>query len=248
MKQTGWALGTFVLLVALVTLACGAADLPSVLPATATPQVAPTPLGDTVSYRIPAYSVQLQPGEPVPGTRLQYIGRSGNAFEVSINGQQAIKQAGDSLIWNGVVAPGMYGNFNLRLTTAVLGGVPVAGSVELIAFNPDPARQPLPDDAATRLRYGGIVIDERIPVGRQVPGTTATYSGIQMQGIGEQAARLAQFEGIDETFYPYLTVGDSLIWSGRVRDNVYARYNMRLVSFDENEAHLIGTAELWITR
>lgn len=204
----------------------------------------PTPVGDTISFLVPAYAINLDPGETVPGTRLTYVGRSGDDYEASIDGLTALKRTGDSLYWSGVVAPGVFGNYNLRLTTAIFGGLPVAGPVELIVFNPEPFELASDAEPDTFLHYGNLVMDYKVPVGVAVPGTTLFFEGVETQGIGDQSSQLARFRGLQG--YPNIAVGDSLVWMGRLRENVLVRYNLRALSFDERAIHLVGTGDLWI--
>lgn len=247
-----WIRGLLVLflMLALPAIACQMPDLPDqpsipglVQP---TPVGSPTPMGDSITYLIPAFTTNLQPGETVPGTQLTYIGRTDSGYEVSISGQQAIKKTGDSFYWSGVLAPGVFANYNLRLTTSFFGGMPVAGPVELIILFPEPQPQPLPGEPDTEIHLGNIIIDYHVPVNNRIPGTTLVYQGMESQGVGNQATTLARIGGL--TGYPNLAVGDSLAWSGFIRNNVAIQYNMRVVSFDEESMRVLGTAELWITR
>ncbi len=240
MKQHHLALSGFIVLLLLAGLAC---VVPGVGPPE--PPASPTPLGDTLSFLIPAYTISLAPGDTVPGTRLHYVGHNEGVYQVTIDGLAAAKRTGDSFIWNGVMAPGVYANFNLRLTTAVFGALPVAGPVEIILFNPEPVEMALTADVVNAQPYfGNILIDYRIPPGRPIPGTTLVYEGIVNQGEGRQTSQLAQLSGL--TGYPYLALGDSLIWVGKLRDNVYIRYSLRATAINENDLRLSGTAELWV--
>lgn len=244
-QQARTAFIRLLVLLALASLACGA-GLPG-LPdfgATATAEPVPTPVGDTLAFRLPTYTIQLAPGERVPGTALQYVDRRGETYLVNIDGLEAARRPGDSLIWNGIVAPGVYGNFNLRLTTAVSDLITANGSTELIIFNPLPAEQPLPPNLEPRLRYDDVAINYTVPVGWSVPGTTLVYEGLQAPGPGssQQLARLSGTTG-----YPFLAVGDSLVWIGRLRPNVYVRYDLRTQAFDADRLRLLGTADLLIT-
>lgn len=233
--------GLFVLfgVCVLISLACA---LPGSTPPG--PAATPTPLGDTLTFSIPAYTHNLQPGETVPGTRLTYVERSGDAYKVTIDGLEATKRTGDSFIWSGVVGPGVYADYNLRLTTALLGPLPVIGSVNVTVFYPNPlAIDPLPD-LSTALPFHNLVIDYLIPVGRIVPGTSLVYQGIFTQGEGEQQTKLAQLSGL--TGYPYLAVGDSLQWRGQLLSNVYIEYNLRVMSVNEDGLRVAGVANLWV--
>jgi hypothetical protein len=238
-----------VLLLALPALACKMPDIPDQpsIPGLVepTPVGSPTPIGDTISYLIPAYSQNLKPGETVPGTQLTYVGSSESGHEVTIGGQPAIKKAGDSFYWSGVIAPGVFANYNLRLTTSFFGGMPVAGPVELIILFPEPQPLILDGDPQAKYHMGNIVIDYHVPLNEKIPGTTLVYQGLESQGLGNQSTTLARIGGLNG--YPNLAVGDSLVWSGILRENVAVRYNLRVVSFDEENLRVVGTGELWIT-
>jgi len=234
-----------ILLLLLSTLACSVPGLPPGILVSPEPPALPTPLGDSISYLVPAYAANLQPGETIPGTQLSYIDRSNEAFEVEIGGQRAIKRIGDSLYWSGVIAPSVFGNYRLRLTTSLFGSLPVAGPVELVVFYPQAVQAPAPVDVQERLKFNNIVLDYRVPLYGTVPGTTLVYEGLDQQGVGGQSTRLARIGGLGG--YPNVAVGDSLVWNGRLRENVHVRYNLRVLSLDENSLRLVGTGELWIT-
>ncbi len=240
MKQPQWAVLAFITLLVMVMLAC---TIPGTGPDT--PDATPTPLGDTLPLSIPAFTYNLEPGGIVPGTRLEYVGPKDGAYEVRIDGQSALKRIGDSFIWSGVVSAGVYANYNLRLTTDILGPLPVAGSVELVIFNPQPIELISGEQIVATYYYNNIVVDYLVPQGRTIPGTTLTYVGTTTQGSGDQATELAQLSGTSG--YPYLAVADSLVWTGQVRDNTVIRYDLRAASINENGLRLLGTAELWIT-
>lgn len=210
------------------------------------PPPSPTPMGDTLSYTIPAYTINLSPGDTVPGTRLQYVERRDDGYLVRIDGLEATKRLGDSFFWSGVIAPGVFASYNLRLTTDVFGKLPAAGPVEVIIFNPEPMEAALPPElAGIPSMYSNILIDYQMPPGMTIPGTTIIYEGIVTQGDGQQATELAQLTGTSG--YPYLALGDSLVWSGRLRENVHVRYNLRVTTLNEYGLRLSGTAELWIS-
>ncbi len=238
-----------VLMLTLPVLACQIPDIPQVpsIPGVIeqTPVPSPTPMGDSISYLAPAYTMRLQPGESVPGTQLTYVGSLESGYEVSIAGQTAVKRSGDSFYWSGVLAPGVFANYNLRLTTGFFGGMPVAGPVEMIVLFPQPQPLILTSDPEADLHLGNIVIDYHVPVSNTIPGTTLVYQGLETQGLGSQSSTLARIGGL--AGYPNLAVGDSLVWTGRLRDNVVVRYNLRAISFNEESIRFVGTGELWIT-
>ena len=226
---------TPVLLIALAALACtispGSEPSPTAM-ATAPPD-------QLVTYPLPIYSTTLNPGETIRGTQMTYVGREGEFYNVSIGGLPAAKRIGDSFTWKGVMAPGVVGDFNLRISPTLLSdNLLAAGSAELFVLNPIPVE--LGNDYTvldSLLNYSNLAVDYRVPSGSQVPGTTLIY-----EGLVEQGAKLGGTTG-----FPIRAVGDSLIWTGRLRGNVVIRHSLRVASADENSLHLVGTAELWIT-
>jgi hypothetical protein len=228
-----------VALLALMTLACGVPGM-----GTAVTQTTPTPIGDFFTFTIPAFTYNLAPGESVPGTGLAYRGRREDAFEVSIDQQTTLKRPGDSFYWSGVLSPGVVANYNLRLTTPVFGSMPVAGPVEIIILNPQPVEELGVPTSADRLRFSNAVIDYTIPPGFAVPGTTMRFEGIEARGQGGQSTNFARLSG--SPAYPYLALGDSFVWTGRLRENVHVAYNLRVTGLSERGLRLSGVAELWL--
>lgn len=231
-----WAVIPLLLLSAIACVLPGFGD--------STPVATPTPLGDTLTFTVPAYTVNLNPGDTVPGTRLHYVGRSADSYQVLIDGLAATKRSGDSFIWNGVLAPGVHGSYNLRLITALFGPLPVAGTVRITIFNPEPIERAIPSDIAADLSYRNILVSYLIPTGGVIPGSSLVYEGLSTVGEGDQTSQLAQLSGL--LGYPYLALGDSLVWTGKMRNNVSIRYSLRVASLNEHGLRLAGTADLWI--
>lgn len=197
------------------------------------------PLEEIVSFWVPVYSANLSPGESVKGTQMTYLGRDGDVYRVAIDGLEATKRVGDSFNWRGVLAPGVIGNYTLRLSPTILGdNMLTAGQVRLFVLNPIPVE--LSNDFQVNQsihRFGGLGVDYKIPLGGNVPGTSLSFVGFDDQG-----AELGGTKG-----YPYRVVGDSLFWTGRLRGNVVVSQSLRVVSANEEELHVLGTAELWVT-
>ena len=239
MRKGNWSIVGFVFLLALATLACVVPGFDET-----DPDPTPTAVGDTIFFNIPVYTYQLSPGDTVPGTGLHFNGRQGDAYEVVIDGQPTLKRAGDSFYWSGVLAPGVFANFNLRLTTSFVGGMPVAGPVEIIVLNPVPIEQTTTPEVENMLHFSSIVADYTVPVGYTVPGTSLMYEGVEQRGQGGQLTNFARLSGTSG--YPYLAFGDSLVWTGKLLENVHIRYNLRVTSLKEDALRLTGTAELWV--
>jgi hypothetical protein len=195
---------------------------------------------DYLTYLVPVYSITLKPGENIPGTQLYFVAQDGSRYNVTIDGLAAVKQAGDSFNWIGVTAPGVIGRFNLRLSPTLRGGdLLAAGPVELSVLNPIAVEL----DGVTapnniRYTFDNIAVQYLVPIGDRIPGTTLVYEGRTDQG--------AELSGTNR--YPFLSRGDSLLWTGRLRGNVVVRYNLRVATLGDDSIRLLGTADLWITQ
>lgn len=234
---------TFVLLLMFtaVSLACG---LPSIPGTGNQPAATTTPIGDMLIFNKvgPTYVANLSPGEKIPGTQMEYIGKTADGgYEVSINGTRSVKRSGDSFIWSGILAPGTHGQFNLRISTDVLGELPVAGSAVITVLNPQPfPLVAIPEDSSG-ISFTNILINYTIPAGSVIPGTTLTYQGVAQQG-GVDVAQISDANGVTS----YYAQGDSVVWTGKLRENVFIRYNLRIISYNAEDLLLGGTAELFV--
>jgi hypothetical protein len=199
-----------------------------------TPPPQPTPEGDTIYYTAP-YEVVLEPGVTIPGTRVTYVQMVGDVHEISIDGLRAYRQVGDSITWRGVIAPGLFGDYRLRLSSDFRGRLLAEGEVALAVFNPDPIEVPPTQSPNGSLHFQGIPITYHVPEGYRVPGTTLVYQGIRND--------LAELSGTAS--YPYFALDDSLLWLGMLRENVFVRYNVRVAGLNESGLTLSGTAEVW---
>ncbi len=217
----------------LAALGCAFSDEATPVPVSSAP-----PSTDYLVYTAPAYNITLSSGQSVPGTGLKYINRADDVYNVTIDNQALTRQGGDSLPWQGVLAPGVFAKYNLRITPSFgIDGLIAAGSVELDILNPVPIEiASLPTTIANSYGFSGIVVAQTVPVGQVIPGMTLVYAGETDQG--------AAFSGT--TQYPYRARADSLIWLGQLRDNVYVRHNLRVIAFNADSLTLGGTAEIWV--
>lgn len=201
-----------------------------------TPPPEPTPEGDTILFTAP-YEAPLQVGATIPGTNVRYVQSVGDVHELSIDGLQAYRQVGDSVTWRGIVAPGVYGDYRLRLRSTLGGGLHAEGEVSLAVLNPAPVEIPPTESPQAAIHFAGIPVNYFVPEGYRVPGTTLVFQGVQND--------LAELSGTAS--YPFFARDDSLLWLGQLRDNVHVRYNLRVSSMSESGLGLTGTAELWAT-
>jgi hypothetical protein len=70
--------------------------------------------------------------------------------------------------------------------------------------------------------------------GDKIPGTQITYKGKTDNG--------AEFEGVSG--YPYRKLGDSVSWTGRLRDNAYLDETMRVTVYADDFVTLVGLADI----
>lgn len=236
-----WSFGFLVLLL----LACSLPSLSGL--GSSAPSATPTPMGDFLTFLLPVYTISLEPGDIVPGTRLRYVESSNSTYNVTIDGLAAVKRPGDSFAWSGVLAPGVSARYNLRLATTLLGQLTAAGPVEITVYNPEPIERPANTNVNASLYFSNAAVQYRVIEGGQIPGTNLTYSGYidPANTSGQQVAqRMAQLSGT--TGYPFVALGDSFTWFGQLRNGCWLRYNLRVAGIDDNGLRLAGTAELWL--
>ena len=221
------------LLILCTSLACAIPGINSA----PTPPPEPTPEGDILHFTAP-YRVALEPGVTIPGTRITYLQMVGDVHEISIDGLRAYRRVGDSLTWRGVIAPGLFGEYRLRLSSDIQGRLLAEGEVALAVLNPEPVEVPPTQSPEGSLHFQGIPVTYYVPEGYSVPGTTLVYQGLQND--------LAELSGTAS--YPFFARDDSLLWLGVLRQNIFVRYNMRVAGLNENGLTLSGTADVWATR
>ena len=187
-----------------------------------------------LSYGNILYETGIPAGESIPGTELEYVGLADGQAQVLIKGQQAVKQKGDSLSWDGSVRS----DVNLELALRVLGytekTLRVAGTAKVTVRNPNPVKAEVPKDAP--LHFANAPVVYTVKRGHYIPGTTLEYL--------ERSEEGAKLGGVDG--YPYFKTGDSVIWEGQICDGAYLQLNMRVGVITEGTLTLAGTANLWI--
>ncbi len=193
--------------------------------------------GDEWSNRLPyagPVEKSIDQGQFLPGTGIQYLGKTDKGARVSIGGKEANKKIGDSLDWKGDMAPGVSVDQTLRVALITDDTLHAAGTVRVIVTSP--RSQPEPPNIAAPVHF-------RLPVGyhvekdKAIPGTSLTYLGKTAEG-----AYLGNIEG-----YPYRKMGDSITWEGKLREGLWIELNLRTALITDNQLDVIGTADLWIT-
>jgi hypothetical protein len=202
------------------------------------PAVEPTPMGDMLTFVIPDFRVTVPAGETIPGTFLTLHAKQGEIYRVSIEGQQTEKRSGDSFNWQGVMAPATHGVFNLKLLpNASADSLTAGGNVVLTVFSPQPAESSIaPQRPQAPIVFAPVPVDEIVPPGRQIPGTSLLFESAEGNRV--------TFSG--GSTYPVYQIGDSLVWRGLLRDNIYADYVLRIERLEQYGLRVRGTVTLTI--
>lgn len=178
----------------------------------------------------------------VPGSQLQYVGKTADLHDVKIDGEPAQKAGRGFVHLERCGGPQCVCRVQPAPGPDFLGPLPVAGPVEVTILNPVATPLPAMPEWPNAIRYNNIVLAHNVPVGWTIPGTTLVYDGVSSQG-GVDSARLTGLTG-----HPLFALGDSITWIGSLQENVAIRYTLRVVNFGENSLQLGGTAELLVNR
>ena len=189
--------------------------------------------GGALVYKGPV-EFAVERGEKVPGTDLPLVSIADKTAEFTIDGQRALKKAGDSLDWKGTTGKGAQLDLGLRVLLVSEQSVHLGGTAEITIESPQPQAQAISGDAGTKF---GMPVTYGVDLGKTIPGTLISY-----QGKDEEKG--AKFGGISD--YAYRKMGDSLVWEGKLRDNVKLKLDLRVLFFNESSVRLGGTATLWI--
>ncbi len=185
-----------------------------------------------LSYSGPV-SLTIKKGEKLPYAEISYLGLGPQGAEVLIKGQKAVKQRGDSLSLESPLLPGVDLKLETRIVNFDSKALNSAGIFTLRIREPQPAPAPPPKEAPIKFTApAGYKVNR----GELIPGTTVRYGGKEAEG--------AKFEGIEG--YPYRKAGDSLVWTGKLKEKVYLVLNVRVIYYNEDAAFLSGTAEIII--
>ncbi|MGB1252642.1 MAG: hypothetical protein ACPG8W_18660 [Candidatus Promineifilaceae bacterium] len=235
--QNRLSLLTILIFLLISQASCGLVSGAAALIGTPTPQPTLTPLGNTLNFAIMSsnYETVLAPGQRVPGTQLQFVGKSDNVYTVSIDGVMGGIQDGNSFNWKGIIGPGATADYRLKLLpTFTDTELKANGDVLITLFDPNPVESVLPQVADTGLVYAKMPIDYVVPIGRQIPGTSLIYTG------DDNGAHTFSGTELLNRFF----IGDSILWNGFLRDNIYIQNNLELKSVEENGLQVVGTVTL----
>lgn len=188
--------------------------------------------GEPLVYGGPV-ELGVEAGQLIPGTNLQYVGQTEQGAEVRLGGQKAIRRVGDSLDYEGAPAQGVRMKLALRVAWYDADKLHAVGTVELSVDKPVPQEMPIATQSPLR---HAVPVMYWVDKGDPIPGTTLSYLGRT-----EQGAQLGGVEG-----YPYRKAADSILWEGKLRDNVWLKLDGRTGFYDDNRLQVMGLATVWV--
>lgn len=186
-----------------------------------------------LAYTAP-FEIGITAGNFVPGTELQYLGLTDGSAEVYIKGQRALKQKADSLSWQGEVREGVSLDLDLRVLWFDEATLHVGGKAKVTVTGAGVRAAELPQEAA--LMFGNAPVAYTVNKGETIPGTLLTFEGKADEG--------AKLGGSDD--YPYRKGGDSIVWTGAIKDNVWLRLDLRVGVYTDQTLAVAGLASIWI--
>lgn len=178
----------------------------------------------------------LSPGDRIPGTDIVLTAVTNAGAEFQIAGMHSVRALGDSLDFDGdwPTAGGI--SYNVRMRIYYIGSnyVGAAGVHRMVIQNIQPVAESVNLGDAT-MKFPFTVAAN---VGETIAGTTLGYAG--------QGDRGGQISGLPEGEFPFRKIGDSIHWTGRVRADIPAEYNIRMLYYDANGARVGGIVTLGI--
>jgi hypothetical protein len=185
-----------------------------------------------ISYSGPV-EISIDQGQYLPGTDVRYLGKTQDGGQLSIGGLQTSKRIGDSLNWTGDMLPGVTVDESLRVALVREAKLYTVGTVRINVTAPSPQTGPANESAPVHFKMPAIY---RVAVGAAIPGTVITYLGKTDQG-----AHLGNVAGL-----AYRQLGDSIDWSGTLRDGVWISLSLRTAFIGSDSLQVIGSADVWI--
>lgn len=191
---------------------------------------APTP-SRQISFEGPV-TLNVRAGETLAGTTIAYQGKAPDGRAImSINGLQALKSTADSVKWSGALVLFSLIDLNLRVVAYDESNMTMAGTIRIVVQEPNPtAATPTQNPIASFV----IPLTYTVPRNTNIPGTTVTYVGAKEQG--------AEFSSLDQI--PFRDRFDSVVWQGRLRERIAAKYDLRVVDFNADRVILGGTVQV----
>lgn len=204
--------------------------LGGVLGCTLKPGEHPTKL----TYKLPTV-LTVPLGETLPGTDIRYEEHDDNGVYLLLGGRRALKRKGDSVTWEGEPVPGAKVKLDLRVVWFNEQSIHLAGTAHVAVTDVNP--RPDPPITTSPVKYSGAVAYS-LAKGAYIPGTILTYAGQHEEG--------AELGGLPENEYPYRHTGDSVVWEGRLREDVHIKLELRVIQYNERTLRIGGLVTLWL--
>jgi hypothetical protein len=187
-----------------------------------------------VVYRGP-FERELKPGDRIPGTDITLESIEEGRANFRIGDLDRPAQIGDSLAYDGSWSTLDDTRYNLRLRIYRIDddSVRVAGAHQLQISDLEPQEGSLPE-SEYQLNFpfaDGVTMGDDT-----IAGTTLGYQGKTENG--------AQLSGVPETQYPFRMVGDSIEWTGTLRPDIGAQYDLRMLLYAREGARVGGVVTL----
>ena len=181
------------------------------------------------------FETGIKRGSDLPGTGIRYLGLSDKGAEILIDDQAAFKQKGDSLGWKGNPVGNVDLNLSLRVLWVTEETIYVGGTAKTTVRAPMPEEVPIPTEPP--VKYSSAPVTYQVKKGDYIPGTLVKYVGKHEEGI-----ELSGVEG-----YPYRKLGDSVVWDGKLLEEVFLQLNVRVLFIASDFINVTGTAALSLT-
>jgi hypothetical protein len=181
------------------------------------------------------FETGIERGSTLPGTGIRYVGPSDKGAEILIDDQTAFKQKGDSLTWRGSPVQDVDLDLSLRVLWFTEQTLYVGGTAEITVRDPAPVVASPPTEGS--MKYSNAPVTYHVSKGHNIPGTLVKYLGQAEEGI--------ELEGVEG--YPYRKFGDSIVWEGKVREQVFLELNVRVLLTTEDSITVAGTATVILT-
>lgn len=190
-------------------------------------QKQPNPL----TYNLPT-KLTVAAGEKLPGTDITYEYRDDDGAHLIIEGQKALKRKGDSLAASFSPRPGASVELELRVAWFTDQELHLVGTAKSTIEDVNPVPGAISTSAP--IHFSGPVA-YGVAKGAVIPGSTIVF-----EGKTDEGAKLGGIEG-----YPYRKAGDSIFWEGSLRENIYARLNLRVLQSSDSGLRVGGMVTLW---
>lgn len=177
--------------------------------------------------------ISLEPGEVLPGSDVQYVGKEETGARMLIGGQSALKKVGDSVDWQGPLLDGVQVDESLRVSFFTGETLHLVGAVTIQIATPQPRAEAANTTAPIHFK---VPVAYHVETGQAIPGSVVTY-----EGKTDQGARLGHIEG-----YEYRKFGDSIVWQGKLREGVWVELDLRTGLILDSSLDVAGTADVWL--